>query len=256
MAAVVRLLPNSAAAVAGTGELITVAPGDASRPVVLVPALSGSIVPYRELAGRLAGTGDDRAVVAVESAGLHSGNPARSMADAADHIVDSVLGGLDPGVRSVDFVGWSFGGVLAVEAAARCTDRGRPARAAAIDTDLRPPVTGTADLPWGLLDPDGTLVADPRFAAGTPAGSRLRGVARAHLSALRWYRPAATLPAGTLALIAADGPGAQARRDSWHGAGAARVRTVPGRHASVLHTPHLEAVLAELTDWLAGTDAG
>ncbi len=103
-------------------HLVVVRPGDGSLhpPLWLVHPAGGSLVLYEPMAE---GLDERRRVLGVEALGLDGATePARSVAEAADHQVATILAVQPQGPYRI--VGYSIGGIIALEVVRRLLERG------------------------------------------------------------------------------------------------------------------------------------
>jgi amino acid adenylation domain-containing protein len=262
-------------------SLVPLRAGGANTPLFLVHGLSGSVLPYMDLARLVNG---DRPVLGLRALGLERGElPLRTIEEMATRYVEAVRSYRPSGPYLL--AGWSMGGVIAVEMA-----RQRRAEGAAVDLvalldtvpTLRQPAPdtdfdrtvvlrrivdglGIDELPqddddafWSLAPDDQLALLESRLRervskSGADDNATLRQlrVVRASLAALRMGRPRpVAVPIvvigteATTSLIGDDTLG-------WHNAGFTRVTTytVPGDHDSMLRKPNC-AALARLLDGL------
>jgi pimeloyl-ACP methyl ester carboxylesterase len=173
--------------------------GGGDRPLLLLHGTLSTAAQLDRLAAALAADGS-RTVHALDRRGSGSGRlaPPRPL-DVATHL-DDIRAYLDArGIDRADTVGVSFGGVLAVELAARLPDRVRAVVA--------------YEPPYGALADDATVAWFQRLAGDTARAHAERGPGGAAETFLRavagdaaWDR----LPDRTRAFLASEGDGALA----------------------------------------------
>ncbi|MFI9063943.1 amino acid adenylation domain-containing protein [Streptomyces sp. NPDC053429] len=272
-------LPEAGAAAARL--LVPLAEGDPARPpLILVHPRGGDVVCYRELVRGLAGApAGDRRVLGLESVGY---NTADAPLERVEEMAERYLAALREELPNGPYLlaGWSFGGTVAFEMAARLEAAGETvAFLGLVDTAAPGPVpradatAGDPDLTsYGIaagldaaeargLDEDGLLDALVRRGLEDgilPRGSapealrRLLRVAEANGAASAAYRTEAVLKAavhlwtvaevhGELATPLVD-PGPWRLRTG----GALHHAVVPGNHHTVMDPPHAAAVARAL----------
>jgi len=228
--------------------LISLQLSDSDWLVALAPAIGGGLGVYTEL---LAGLPDDVRAVGLESPELRrpEGSPHPTLEVAADEYARLLL---DTGARSVDVVGWSFGGLLACETARLLASGGVRARALLIDVDLdacRSPI----------LD---SVAADELISggrAGTDAnrvdvydGATRRSIdaaVRSNLRQLRTYVPPESMAPRNRVLLTGGADTPKAAR--WRSVRDATTRFVGGDHWSVMVQPESSGLTSEVLSWLA-----
>lgn len=218
-------------------------------PVFAIPGAGATSLAFLWLAREL---GADQPVVVVEAQGLRTeGRPHRTIPAMARHVARTIVASAPTG--EIVVVGHSAGGVVAYETARQLRADGREVRAVLVDPYLErtpgAPGTPPAGAHRGLVAAARRALAGSvrrarihgrvRF-PGRPSGAPERYHAFTHIGvrAVRRYRPApADFP---VVLLAVEGSGAP---DQW------RVHLpelewvdVAGNHASVLHTPRVDAV--------------
>ncbi|MFJ7085947.1 amino acid adenylation domain-containing protein [Streptomyces griseus] len=272
------------------GSLVPLRPTGARRPLFLVHPVGGNVFCYRELTAALP---DDQPVHAFAALGSEAGEePLSSVAAMAGRYLAELLHVQPSGPYRL--LGWSFGGLVAREMAARLAAAGREVELLAL-VDTGPPAAPAGEpdeaaLVWhfgadvrraaGLPAPAGESAAAHRPASagdGTAAlldrlldtlsaegalpgtspdrFARAFGVFRANLRALATYEPAAYT--GPLLYVhSADAEGA-ARAEYWCGStgGAFTARPVRADHYAMLHAPHVEDLARVLAGFLDGGTA-
>ncbi|MGW3297002.1 non-ribosomal peptide synthetase [Streptomyces xiamenensis] len=243
-------------------------------PLVLVHAVGGSVLGYAELCAALA---TDRPVYGVEAEGLTGGSPLHTVGELADRYLDRMDAEL--GAGPVVLAGWSMGGSVAYEMAARAAERGRAVESLVlIDTPVEPERAPEDEAELAVLHSQylaasagrrSTLTA--RAARGRPLQALLRwaraegvlgeetseaglrrvfDVFRANMRALDAYRPA-PLRVPCLYLAARDGDGARRGAVFRELMGdCLTVDVVGGDHHSMLRPPHHLALAAAIDHWL------
>jgi amino acid adenylation domain-containing protein len=218
--------------------LVLLRDGGEGRPFFWFHPLGGSSLCYVELARRLSG----RALYGLEA----EGNGFNSLADLADRYAAVLVRRQPAGPYLLG--GWSFGGLLAWETARRLEELGREVALVAL-LDTRPPAP---DAPFPEVD-DTTLDELLRSESGE-TGPELRAVVRAHLDALRAYRPE-PLACPVLLFLAADRPHGETidRAALWLplARGGLAVETLPGDHFSLLAPPAVDELAVKLRARLA-----
>ncbi|WP_407051958.1 thioesterase domain-containing protein [Methyloraptor flagellatus] len=256
--------PSSPAS--GQGRSVLLRPGTGA-PLVLFHAIGGGLGVYGPLVDALGLSGPvhglnglrDDAPADVETLG-------RDWADEIERLAPE---------GDARLIGWSFGGVVAYEAARQLIDRGRPPRAVAL-IDACLPIRGpgdgfSSDEVWAafahVLAAD-VIGAETLEAVAPPVGDfaalvqrhpRLRaadlvalyGTFARNMQAWAAYRPQAISTPVPMTLIrAADGPDPAAMGrlfPDWAAlAGAGSTVTLPGDHVSLLRPPHIAAVAAAI----------
>ncbi|MGE5828791.1 MAG: thioesterase domain-containing protein [Micromonosporaceae bacterium] len=246
--------------------------GGARPPLFCVHPVGGSAAPYLALSGLLPA---DLPVYGFEAIGLHGGEPLRAVPEMAERYLPELLACQRDGPYHL--LGWSAGGLIALELAARLRERGAPVAALILLDTVAPrpddplpdqaellahfahDVAAQAGVPAPMLSlsavPDGeraTTVTRALEQAGlVPAGIEKQLRARmavfiATSLAARSYR----IPSfdGSITLLTArERPDGRARQ--WPEV--TRRIEVPGTHYTVLREPQvntLAAVVAGLLD--------
>jgi amino acid adenylation domain-containing protein len=100
-------------------SLIRIQAGNARRPLFLVHPMGGGVFGYAHLARRL---GKDQPVYGLQSSGLHSGSPCRTIEEMAAQYIDAIAEVDAKGPYLLG--GWSMGGVIAFEMAQQLIAQG------------------------------------------------------------------------------------------------------------------------------------
>ncbi len=223
-------------------------------PLFCIPGGGGTAMAYRWVAAAL---GADQPLVVIEQRGLHSpGRPDRTVEQAAARAlahIEQYLGqratAVDDG-EPVTVVGYSAGGVVAYEIAARLERLGRTVRLLLIDAPGGCTRDGAAPPGGAMVIAQGPGQAARRAALRTwlnvfpastvPREQRYRAYFLLSGRALRRYSPpAASFP------VTMFHPGDSSMLAQWQGV-ADRMQPVhmPGNHYSMLEPPHA-ATLAQ-----------
>jgi len=130
------------------GPLVQLQAGDGTSPLYVFHPLPGTVVRYANFARAL---GSDQTVWGVQSVGLQPGeDPHESIEAMADHYVDA-LRSVHPG-GPWHLVGYSMGGVLAVEVARRLRANGDPiGLVGLLDTNLHVDIDQDTDYATRIL---------------------------------------------------------------------------------------------------------
>ncbi|WP_167829374.1 polyketide synthase [Nocardia vulneris] len=240
-------------------RLITLRPGDSSRtPLYLIQPIGGTVYTYRELAASLP---PEQPVLAFRACGLepHETIPATVPAMAARNIED-LLAARPAGPYALG--GHSSGGVIAQEMARQLLDAGHDVeQVIMLDTvsvadasrhDLRT----VEDITAAFAAFENTA---PRmwhaFHASLHTDPRVRDVVLATNQAIRHHVPR-PIAADLLFVRAAerdDGIFDPHPEIAWTAlcSGVTTVRSLPGNHLSIMESPNVTAVAAEVTRSLA-----
>jgi amino acid adenylation domain-containing protein len=212
-----------------------------SHLVVFMPTILGSALRYRSLA-QLIDQGCD--IAAWQLPGFASDElPLTSIADMATACVDEVrrLGSYD----RISFVGWSFGGILAFEAARQLG--GRNALAITIDALTLPPEGKPSEVDRAAAFEE--LIANGEEDIPADQVEQMAAIYQAHYSALAAYRPSSA--SCKIAEIRASETELKLTTGSLHGsrlaAERASTRIMRGDHFSILardREPELAGILA------------
>ncbi|MFE2975107.1 amino acid adenylation domain-containing protein [Streptomyces sp. NPDC059258] len=272
----------------GRAPLVPVRTTGTAVPLVFAHPIGGDVLCYAELAGLL---GEDQPFYALQSPGGPGEAP--TLQELAADYAKSIVRGV-PGER-FRLGGWSMGGLLALETARELTALGYTVDlVTAIDVietpqGLRRPVDEAELLGWLGRDLAG-LTGEPWQAepehepadSGAPAGSvtspaelfetlRSRGILPTDIGRLEFedvvtrftgnaralygYRPAEY--DGPVHFLRAESGATPETADSWRALcrGAFEDITVPGDHYTVLKSPQVEVVAAELRHILEGATA-
>ncbi|GIM97030.1 amino acid adenylation domain-containing protein [Paractinoplanes toevensis] len=250
---------------AGTSELVELRPGQGA-PLFLIHAVGGSVAPYQALAGAV-----DTPVIGIEDPALHGEAPATELSAVAARYAEAIRRARPDGPYRL--AGWSMGGILALEVAARLREAGGTVPVvvlidSSVPVPAEPPsdvdlliafagdvagVSGTAtpDLNRAELDsPDRVELVLERLEAGgsVPTGIRdeLRRrvavfAANARMLAAHELSPC---PAPVVLLSAGDGQDEQVAAWTAYAGKALTHHAVPGTHHTVLHQPEVATVLS------------
>ncbi len=224
--------------------LVLLDDGGDGRPFFWFHPLGGSTLCYADLARRLPG----RPLYGLEA----ERNGAVSLTDIGD-IADRYAAALVRHQPRGPYLlgGWSFGGLLAWETARRLGELGHEVGLLTL-LDSRPPDGSVPEID------DASLDALLRAESGA-ASPELRAVVRAHLAALRTYRPQ-PLTCPVLLFLAADRPDGETadRAALWSSLalGGLDVETLPGDHFSLLTAPSVDVLAAKLGARLSSEGAG
>jgi thioesterase domain-containing protein len=260
----------AAAAAPCTGDplrhLVTIRPGSpGALPLWLVHPAGGSLVLYEPMASHFA---DDRRILGVEAVGLDGDEPLCRVADVADHQVATITAVQPTGPYRI--VGYSVGGVIALEIARRLRARGDTVEfLGAIEAGVPagpPPmprlrekygafvrardVVGFTDAVTTAVRRRARWIPLPdATASGTPQELAHRRVLDGMVHAYYSYEPEPLDIDVTLFL--GRGHLSEALVGQWSGlaTGGVRVRWLPGSHTGdeILRPPHAEP-LAEAID--------
>ncbi|MCB1054975.1 MAG: non-ribosomal peptide synthetase, partial [Acidobacteria bacterium] len=262
--------------------LAAISPAGSRRPVFCVHPGGGNVLCYVDLAYRL---GEEQPLYGLEARGREAGEtPLESVAEMAEAYLSSIRRVQPHGPYRL--AGWSFGGLVAFEMARRLEAAGESAEWVALfDTALREGEFIVDDqallrdylgeelpIPQAELEARGGIDEQLAYAveraqeAGLlPRGTsperlrRLFEVRKANLRAGAAWQPGqqpgqlAGQLAGTVVLFrAADRPEEGLGVDYGWGRWAARVEVVevPGDHATMLRSPHVETLALRLANWL------
>jgi amino acid adenylation domain-containing protein len=242
LAAEIRAAPAAGSPAAVSPPLVLLRAGGAGLPFFWFHPLGGRAACYTDLARRLPG----RPLFGVEAE--ESGE--ESLPDLAALYAAALTAQAPRGPYLLG--GWSFGGLLAWETARRLEESGEKV-ALLVLVDSRPPSPGFAGFAEADLQVDDAALDDLLRAELAGAGSAvvaaelpvLRARVRAHLQALRDYRPGPL--AGPAALFLAAGRPAAENADTvaaWLSLapGGLAVETLPGDHFSLLREPGVAAL--------------
>ncbi|MFE3602198.1 amino acid adenylation domain-containing protein [Streptomyces sp. NPDC059142] len=270
---------RGAAGVAGAARVTVLREGSGRAPVVCLPPVGGDLLGY---AGFATALGAGFPVLGTVAPGLDPGpgpRPLDSVPELAAHCLASLRReGID---RPAALVGWSMGGVVAVEMAYRLrVAGGAPPPVVLIDSTVPGPEFDVADplAEFGAHLAAGAglteHVHDGKWsdAAALLRWARLHGVLgeeteldrlrarlevfRAHLAALSRHR--VTPHPGPALYLACRAERAGERWAPWRallGEGLT-VREVPGDHHSVMRRPHVGSAARETRAWLASLPGG
>lgn len=259
-------------------SMVVVQPGISGPPIYSFHALGGSVAPYGELASHL---GRNRLVIGLQAIGLVGGeSPDRTVPDMAHRYATEISA--DPPNGRVVFLGYSLGGVLALETARllrNLLDEAPLLIAVDSDPEYRSPGPDGAlsilahqvlnlDLPVGPLStlPRAEALAAVRAAATEQRKlprrfdlarlGRMLDVCRANEHAATSYR---TRPyPGSVVSVRSVAPSAagESGRDGWSGlVDHLVVRRVPGDHHSIMSAAGYPRLAAEIRDLLTASIA-
>ncbi|MEV7615501.1 amino acid adenylation domain-containing protein [Streptomyces sp. NPDC089799] len=208
-------LLRDGAPTAGTGHapaVVRIRPGGDLPPLVLVHPVGGQVLCYRSLAAALE---PGRPVLGLTAPAPRADGRPRTVAELAALHLDTLdaLGGLDspdgpdgPDASDrarpagpVHLAGWSFGGLVAQEMAARLAARGRPAASLTLLDTAHPEPDGVPEDENGLLE---WFHQDLARTAGIDPDEEERAGLRAGLRAAVAADGTATAAAGLRALAA------------------------------------------------------
>ncbi|MEU3624359.1 hypothetical protein BS329_04870 [Amycolatopsis coloradensis] len=214
--------------------------GGTGRGLVALPPAGGGILPYLGLAGSLVRHGD---VHALRAAGLADGEePDTDVPAMVARCLDAILALPSPPDA---LVGWSLGGVLAWEVAARLAERsGHAAAVVLIDSFVAlPSGSGLEAFTEAIED---TL---PRTASEAER-ARFRRTAEAHVHAAAKHAVTVHYDGPALLLACADGPESRQRADWTRLSARLTTRVIEGGHFEVLGPARLPATAGHVEDFL------
>ncbi|MEU5432492.1 alpha/beta fold hydrolase [Streptomyces sp. NPDC020719] len=228
--------------------LVPLGRGTGDAHTVLLPAAGGGFSPYYSLAGGLTHRGP---VHAIRAMGLMPGEePDRDVPTMVERYLD-LINSLP--TKPSYLVGWSLGGVLAWELAARLAHQGDAAPAVVmVDSYAR------------LADREGATRDEVLDRIGRSMGfeptwdqaPRVREVAAAHLDAAHAHLASAGCEPPALLLSCTAGRGAD-QLDQWAlRAPNLRVREVDCDHFEVLDAARTPTLLRHIDDFLTALDQG
>lgn len=222
-------------------------------PVVLVHAIGGDIVAYRDLAARLAG----REVIALS--GFGEANDCNTLDEQAQYHLDRL-----PDLRGATLIGWSYGAVLGHAIALRSAAGGAPlAHFVAVD----PPIPDSRHPQARPLHPEDFIETEQAFAAGR-GGRAARSVAEisaigeacmANARRLAVHVPSASLDTPSTLALASERPTTWPTRDTLVAAWTDHLSTwpetvsLPGDHYGCIRGAGADRI-AQLVSSLASRD--
>ncbi|WP_167474281.1 non-ribosomal peptide synthetase/type I polyketide synthase [Nocardia arthritidis] len=243
--------------------LVPIRETGSATPWILVHPVGGDVLCYSDLASRL---GPDQSVYALQVP--DTDEPLTTIPELAAHYVDALPRG------RYRLGGWSMGGMIALEMAARLNRRGAEVEFVAMVDVLEPPsprnpdipadatllswfardLAGLAGIEWAPVEFDslddlhdwaratGVLPADVDAATLTAIVTRFSRNTRALLT----YR--APNYAGAVRFYHAANGATPATAAAWlaHCTGDARIVELPGDHYGIVRPPHVEALAEAL----------
>lgn len=228
----------------GSGRVVRLGGGDRGVPLVCVPPAGADPTCFLALAKRLE-TAPRGPIVGLVPAGIEPGeDPDTRVETIAERYLDALRDELPE--RRVSLLGRCFGGLVALEMARRCAERGITVeRLVLLDTRKPPGFAGPRDRgdrgdvePADLADEDGD------------AARRRRATKAAHLEARASYR-GGPVAAPAVLLYCGDSPEPRGAQRAWPRflIGERTVRRLSGDHKFLLREPRVRAlakILAEV----------
>lgn len=216
-----------------SGPLVQLKPGDEGRTLFMIPGAGGHVAELFALARSMAFPG---AVFGLQARGLARHERPRLVVEA---IAEDYLAAIRarPPAGPYHLCGYSFGGLVAFEMARQLAAAGE--------------AVGLV----GLIDTSGSFLRRPMWAwpaalrdIGRRVPVRMLGTAACSLYASARYRPGFYPGRLTLFAPAQRDPRLPSAEAFWSGhAQAQTVVALPGRHATMLSPPHVEAAAVALT---------
>jgi thioesterase domain-containing protein len=244
--------------------------GAADLPLFFIHGLGGHVAAFLPLAKALAA---ERSVYGLQGLGLDSEQAPHDRIDAMARCYLEEIRRVQPH-GPYALIGWSMGGVIALELAARLRDAGEAIEIVAmLDTylsahefrqgivddaavlqrlapQLNVPVSELRGLPLEAQWKRIAELAERASGIGIEEIRRLAAACKAHLLALSRHEPRSY--DGTCVLYSAEGgrAGDDARWNML--CPQLRVESVPGDHYSMLREPHVQSLAERLRDLIAG----
>jgi thioesterase domain-containing protein/acyl carrier protein len=247
----------------GWSPLIPIQPRGSKPPLFCVHGIGGSVMTYRELAKCL---GDSQPLYALQAQGLDGKQPVlRRVEDMAERYLQEIRSVQPHGPYALG--GLSFGGMVALEIAARLHQQGEDvALVALFDTFagrqltrgellrkmLRLPPTQTVY--FLLRKVVGALLHKWRYGFDPPLTEEVKQVQRGCHEASRHYTP--PVYEGRLAFFQPKIRSLRSVNDETAGwgewaRGGLEIYTVPGNHISMLRQPNVKVLAHDLSECLA-----
>jgi len=232
--------PAAPAAPAGAHLLVSLGNGPGPLRCVLLHPAGGGVTAYLRIAGHLAGWGP---VAAIRAAGLLPGERPHGDVGA---MVEAYAPLLASPPRPNLLLGWSMGGVLAWELAARLAASGPAPAVIMIDSAVR----ADAALAGGLGELRRRLLEHAASGLGTQPGGEVAATVDAHLRACARHRVTARLSAPALLLACGDEEVTE-RLGDWGALGEQlRIQRLPGEHFEVFSPAVLPLLLGHVDSFI------